>query len=169
MSAVMSTSAAAATQPLIRPMREDDLDAVIGLETACYDFPWTRGIFADCLAANYSCWVMMADDQLVGYAVLGVGAGEAHILNICINNAWRRAGCGYRMLSRLVDLARWHHAEKIFLEVRPSNYAAVAMYQRYGFSIVGRRPNYYPDHEGREDALIMSFPLRSKESSAVAD
>ncbi|MEM9305580.1 MAG: ribosomal protein S18-alanine N-acetyltransferase [Pseudomonadota bacterium] len=143
----------------VRPMVEDDVDAVIGIERRSYEFPWTAGIFRDCLRVGYSCWVLDVDGTIAGYAILGVGADEAHILNICIDPDVRRCGHGRRLLARVIDLARWHRAASVFLEVRPTNHAAVNMYAREGFEVVGRRPNYYPAHEGREDALIMVFRL----------
>ena len=60
---------------------------------------------------------------------------------------------------RLLDLARWHHAERVFLEVRPSNTHAIALYDTMGFNEIGRRPNYYPGKRGREDALVMAIEL----------
>ena len=142
-------------------MRESDLDAVIAIEERAYSYPWTRGIFADCLRVGYSCWVLALDDEVIGYGVLGVGAGEAHVLNICIAYSYQGAGYGGRLLARLIDLARWHRAGSVFLEVRPSNVAALGLYQSSGFEVVGRRPNYYPDADGREDALIMVRKLRT--------
>lgn len=148
--------------PRIRPMRSVDVDAVIALEKGAYDYPWTAGIFRDCLRVGYSCWVIELEGELAGYAILGVGADEAHILNICVGKAWQGQGLGARLLARVIDLARWHRAESIFLEVRPSNFRAVRMYRSAGFRTVGRRPNYYPAATGREDALIMSFRLRDE-------
>ena len=144
----------------IRPMRELDLDDVVAIEADAYPFPWSRGIFSDCLRVGYSCWVMGLDDEVIGYGILAVGAGEAHILNICISRARRRCGYGRRLLDRLIDLARWHRTDSVFLEVRPSNHAALKIYEEVGFQIVGRRPNYYPGVRNREDALIMALGLR---------
>ena len=145
--------------PLIRfrPMRQDDLDAVLAIEQGVYSFPWTRGIFADCLRVGYSCWVMESNGLAIGYGVVSVGAREAHILNLCIAPDQQRQGYGKRLLDRLIDLVRLHHAASVFLEVRPSNHQAIKMYQALGFKCIGRRPNYYPAHEGREDALIMAL------------
>jgi ribosomal-protein-alanine N-acetyltransferase len=145
--------------PHLRPMQDRDLESVMAIETRVYPFPWSRGIFADCLRVGYSCWVLELDQSIVGYAVLSAGAGEAHILNICISPNYQGQGHGARLLNRLVDLSRWHQASSLFLEVRPSNTVAVAMYQDYGFSVVGRRPNYYPSEDGREDALIMALKM----------
>ena len=153
-------------QPRIRPMREDDLDDVHRIERRNYEFPWTRTIFGDCLRVGYSCWVMELDESLIGYGVLSAGAGEAHILNVCLDRDWQGQGLGRRLLARLVDLARWHKAITLFLEVRPTNTRAIKLYESYGFKRVGRRPNYYPAEGGREDALGLSFKLIQETDAA---
>jgi len=145
--------------PALRAMRADDVDAVTALETDAYEFPWTLGIFRDCLRAGYECWVLALADEVIGYAVLSVAAAEAHLLNVCIGAAHRGGGHGTRMVRRMIDLARWHHAERMFLEVRPSNTRAIALYDHIGFNEIGRRPNYYPARRGREDAIVMAIEL----------
>lgn len=146
--------------PALRPMREDDLEHVARIEAAGYEFPWTLGIFRDCLRAGYGCWVLSrTGDEIVGYGILSVAAGEAHVLNVCVDPAEQGAGHGRRLMKRLVDLARWHEAHRIFLEVRPSNERAIALYHDLGFNEIGRRPNYYPAKKGREDALVLAMEL----------
>ena len=145
--------------PALRAMHPDDLDRVVALETEAYEFPWTFGIFRDCLRAGYDCWVLAAPPGLVGYSVLSVAAGEAHLLNVCIARAHQGGGHGTRLVRRMIDLARWHRAERMFLEVRPSNTRAVALYDHIGFNEIGRRPNYYPAKRGREDAIVMAIEL----------
>lgn len=147
-----------ARSPLrLRPMRESDLDAVYALELASYDFPWTRGIFADCLRVGYACWVLSpGDGSIAGYGILSVAAGEAHIMNVCLAKVWRGTGQGKRLLYRLIDLARWHEAERMFLEVRASNTIAQNLYRQAGFHAVGRRKGYYEATDGREDAIVLA-------------
>ncbi|WP_183422830.1 ribosomal protein S18-alanine N-acetyltransferase [Luteibacter sp. Sphag1AF] len=140
-------------------MRRDDLDEVVAIEQASYDFPWTPGIFRDCLQAGHHCWVIVHDGVLAGYGILSVGAGEAHVLNICIGNDHRGLGYGRRMMRRLLDLARWYGTERIFLEVRPSNPVAKELYESLGFAEIGRRPGYYPAKTGREDAIVMALDM----------
>lgn len=142
----------------MRLMRMDDLDAVVAMELASYDFPWTRGIFADCLRAGHPCWVLCVDEDVAGYGILSVGAGEAHVLNICIAPAHRGLGLGRHLLGRLLDVARWSGARSVLLEVRPSNPLAKALYESVGFREIGRRPRYYPAKDGREDAIVMELP-----------
>lgn len=143
----------------VRLMRADDLDEVDAIERASYEFPWTRGIFADCLKAGHPCWVLCVDEVVAGYGILSVGAGEAHVLNICLGPDFRGRGLGRHLLERLLDVARWSGAQRVFLEVRPSNPLARALYASMGFAEIGRRPRYYPARDGREDAIVMALPI----------
>lgn len=143
----------------MRPMTGRDVAQVMAIETSAYPFPWTAGIFADCIRAGYACWLLEDGEVLVGYGVLSVAAGEAHLLNLCIAPSSQGHGLGAHLLGKMVELARWHRAQRIFLEVRPSNRAAVALYDRAGFNEIGRRPNYYPADRGREDALVLALEL----------
>lgn len=144
---------------VLRPMREGDLDAVMVVERRAYPFPWTRGIFRDCLASGYPGRVLEQGGLLLGYGMLSLGAGEAHVLNLCVDPASQSQGLGRRLLRALVDLARQRGAGQIYLEVRPSNAPALALYHSEGFNEIGRRPRYYPAERGREDALVMAMEL----------
>jgi [ribosomal protein S18]-alanine N-acetyltransferase len=153
---------AASAAPRLRAMQEADLEQVAAIETASYEYPWTLGIFRDCLRAGYSCWVLHGDDTLIGYGVLSVAAGEAHVLNVCVGPEQQGRGHGRHLMKRLIDLARWQHAQRLYLEVRPSNPRAIALYESLGFQHIGRRPNYYPAASGREDALVLARELVEK-------
>lgn len=146
-------------QPRMRAMRREDLTAVTAIESRAYEFYWSPGIFSDCLKAGHACWVLADEDTIYGYGVLSSGAGEAHILNLCVAPECQGAGYGRRIMRRLIDLARWHGAERVFLEVRPSNKPALSLYESGGFNEVGRRPRYYPAKNGREDAIVMALEL----------
>lgn len=143
----------------VRLMHGDDIDEVDAIEQASYEFPWSRGIFVDCLKAGHPCWVLCVDEVVAGYGILSVGAGEAHVLNICIGPDFRGRGLGRHLLGRLLDVARWSGAQRVFLEVRPSNPLAKALYESVGFAEIGRRPRYYPAKEGREEAIVMAFSI----------
>lgn len=141
-------------------MRQEDLSQVITIEEKVYPFPWTLGIFQDCLRVGYCCWVLVSERQVIGYGVMSVVIDESHILNLCIHPRCQGAGLGRRLLLRLLKIARQHGAETTFLEVRISNRAALRLYESLGFVEVGRRRGYYPAlEEGREDALVMSLEL----------
>lgn len=145
-------------------MREADVPIVMAIEAGAYDYPWTPGIFRDCLRAGYQCWVLeLGDDffsrQILGYGVLSVASDEAHVLNVCIAREQQGQGHGRRVLRWLIDLARRQRVQRIFLEVRPSNAAALTLYRDEGFHEIGRRPRYYPTAQGREDALVLAREL----------
>jgi ribosomal-protein-alanine N-acetyltransferase len=143
----------------IRPLAERDLEAVAAVERELYEFPWTLGNFRDSLAAGYSCWGVHSGRGLVGYAVMTLGASEAHLLNLSIAAPCQRRGFGAMLLEQLLDAAREYGADVLFLEVRPSNLAARALYRRRGFRQAGVRKGYYPARNGREDALLLSLAL----------
>lgn len=142
-----------------RPMRPGDIEPIMALEREVYSFPWTPGNFHDSLKAGYSCWVLEIGSYIVGYGVMMLAAGEAHLLNIAVGAQWQRQGLGRRLLQHLIRVAREYHAEMLFLEVRPSNRAARALYDDIGFSEIATRRHYYPAHDGREDAILMGLSL----------
>ena len=148
-----------------RPMLPSDLAEVMEIEARAYDYPWTRGIFRDCLRVGYACWLALRDEVIQGYGVMSVAAGEAHVLNLSVRPESRRQGVGERLLLHLTGIARRHGAEALFLEVRPSNRPALHLYTKLGFNEVGVRRNYYPSRNGREDALILALQLRSPTAS----
>ena len=155
----MNARAADGVATSLRPLREDDLDAVMAIERGAYPFPWTRGIFRDCLRADYPAWIHEQDGVTIGYAVLSIAAGEAHILNLCTAPEAQGRGHGRQLLRHVLRLARGRGAQRVFLEVRPSNTAAIALYHGEGFNEIGRRPRYYPAIGGREDAIVMAIEL----------
>lgn len=145
--------------PRLAAMREGDLAEVLTIENAIYSHPWTRGNFADSLRAGYQCWTWRSGAELLGYFVLLVAAGEGHLLNLSVASARQRSGHGGRLLGEAAGMARSRGARHLFLEVRPSNAGAQALYERFGFRQVAVRPGYYPAHAGREDALVMTLAL----------
>jgi ribosomal-protein-alanine N-acetyltransferase len=152
-------SAVLKLQPRFRPLAERDLAAVMTIERDLYEFPWSVGNFHDSLAAGYSCWAMVSAQRLIGYAVLMLGPGEAHLLNLTIARDAQRQGHGTRLLHHVLGVARRYGVARLFLEVRPTNAAARALYAQQGFSEVGVRRGYYPARDGREDALLLSVAL----------
>lgn len=152
-------SAVLKNPPSFRPMGKEDLEAVMSAEVLIYPYPWTLGNFKDSLNTGYSCWMYECDASLVGYGVMMLAAGEAHLLNLGIAKDWQRQGMGRKLLQHLIKVARDYHADMMFLEVRPSNRAAIALYQDIGFNEMGIRKNYYPAHNGREDGILMGMSL----------
>ena len=138
------------------PMQTGDLDDVLAIENAVYPFPWTRGNFADSLAAGYSAWVCRIGGELVGYVVVMLAVDEAHLLNISVHRSRQRMGFGARLLRHAMSTALTLGARSLLLEVRPSNEHALALYRHFGFVRIGLRKAYYPAHEGREDAIVLA-------------
>ena len=143
----------------MRPMVPGDLARVGALERQSYQFPWSDQIFADCLRVGYHCVVIEADSGVEGYSVLSMGAGEAHVLNLCVATSLRRRGIGRQLLLSVLAHARDRGIRDAFLEVRRSNRAAIALYQELGFDCVGQRRGYYQAADGREDALVYRLEL----------
>ena len=156
-------SAVLQSHEVLRPMTGQDLDAVMQIEQETYHFPWTRGIFQDCLRVGYGCWVYEVADKVQAYAVMSNGAGEAHILTLVVKKSARGCGIGKLMLRFMLDQARRYAVETVLLEVRPSNPVAIALYRNHGFNELGLRPNYYPSEDGREDALIMALSFADEQ------
>jgi len=146
--------------PRLQAMQDADFDEVLAIESAIYTHPWTRGNFADSVSAGYDCRTWRLERELVGYFVLMVAAGEAHLLNLSIAARHQRSGHGSALLREALELARRRGAHGLFLEVRPSNSAAQALYARFGFRRIAVRRGYYPANSGREDALVYTVPLQ---------
>lgn len=139
----------------VRPMNELDIPMVVTVEKSAYQFPWSEGIFRDCLRVGYICRVVDAGGDMAGYGIMSVGAGEAHILNVCIREEYRGRGYARKMLRYLMERARAAGMYEAFLEVRPSNTAAARLYHSMGFEQVGIRRAYYQATVGREDAAVL--------------
>lgn len=144
----------------LRKMDHADLPDVLEIETLNYDFPWPEGIFKDCFRTiSYTNWVLEApDDSIAGYCIISVAACEAHIMNLSVSPSFQRLGAGRKMLEHMIEYAR-PRAEKVYLEVRPSNPIAIELYRKIGFREIGVRKAYYPAKEGREDAIMFALDL----------
>ena len=149
-------SAAVQPRTQIRSMSPVDLKAVAAVERASYEFPWSQGIFRDCLLAGYQSLVLEIGGAINGYAIMSVAAGEAHILNLCVHPECQQMGYGRRLLNALLVRAEEVGVERVFLEVRPSNDIAIRLYRSAGFEQIGVRPSYYQANGGREDAVIFA-------------
>jgi ribosomal-protein-alanine N-acetyltransferase len=147
-----------------RAMMASDIPGVGAVERASYQFPWSEGIFRDCLRVGYLCRVAEQDGEVVAYGIVAMGAGEAHVLNLCVAEGVRGRGIGRRMLMLLIERSVQAGVQDVFLEVRPSNLHAIALYQSFGFIEVGRRRDYYQAIGGREDALVLKLSLPVKSS-----
>ena len=149
----------------IRAMTEGDLAEVFAIEHASYTFPWSEGIFRDCLRVGYICRVLVLQERVGGYGVMSMGAGEMHVLNLCIAEEHRCRGLGRHMLDHLLDRGASAGMADAFLEVRPSNAAALRLYRSLGFQQIGMRRGYYQAAGGREDACVLKLTLRARRAS----
>ena len=151
----------AAVRPLteIRSMCPSDLTVVTEIESDSYNFPWSYGVFRDCLLAGYQSLVLVISGTVTGYGIMSVAASEAHFLNLCVHPDAQRLGYGRRLLNALLVRAEESKVRQVFLEVRPSNQIALNLYHSAGFEQIGIRPSYYRAEEGREDAVILSIAL----------
>ncbi|MES2637057.1 MAG: ribosomal protein S18-alanine N-acetyltransferase [Pseudomonadota bacterium] len=152
-------SAVLKTNYQLRPMQMADLDAVMAIEPTIYTHPWTRGNFSDSLNSGYSAWVLEANQHMIGYALLMMILDEAHLLNLSVAKDQQKQGLGQYLLEHMLQIAKNHKASNIFLEVRPSNISAIALYEKLGFCEMAVRRNYYPAYDGREDAVLMGLAI----------
>ena len=147
------------TPPAIRAMREVDVADVFAIERCAYPFPWSASIFRDCLRVGYLCRVLAVGEAIAAYGVMSMGAGEMHVLNLCVAEAQRGRGFGRRMLEHLLERGVAAGMTDAFLEVRPSNAAALRLYRSLGFAQIGTRRGYYQAVKGREDACVLKLSL----------
>jgi ribosomal-protein-alanine N-acetyltransferase len=154
-----------APELVIRAMRGSDVPDVVAIERGSYQFPWSEGIFRDCLRVGYVCRVVTVSRQVMAYGVMSFGAGEAHILNLCVGEAYRCRGIGRQLLNSLIERAGVAGMADAYLEVRPSNTNAIRLYLALGFEQVGMRRGYYQAANGREDAAVLRRALRAEATS----
>ena len=139
-----------------RRMDVGDIDTVMLVENQVYEYPWTSGIFSDCIRVGYECWLALMEEEVIAHAVISVAAGESHILNISIDPKHQNKGIGRQFIEYLIGIAKSKRASVIMLEVRPSNVRAINCYNAAGFNEIGCRKNYYPALDGKEDALLFA-------------
>jgi ribosomal-protein-alanine N-acetyltransferase len=141
-------------------MTPADVDAVLGIEQAVQTYPWTRGNFMDALTNGYLSCVDEDNGGICGYAILMPVIDEAELLNIAVAPGQQRRGLGRALLREMLEVAQKNGLRRVYLEVRPSNGAAIALYRSAGFAVIGVRRGYYPNDRGNEDALVMACELQ---------
>jgi len=148
-----------ASNDQFRPMQLNDLDAIMAIEPYIYPYPWTRGNFSDSLNSGYSAWVLLRNEVIIGYALVMMVLDEAHLLNLSVAKTYQKQGLGRILLEHMIQIAKNNQAANMFLEVRPSNISAIALYENMGFNEMAIRRGYYPAKNGREDAVLMGLAL----------
>lgn len=144
----------------IRAMRNKDIDRVYAIEMASHKAPWSRDILRDCVLVGYDCRVLERFDEplvreVVGYMICRRSEQICHILNLCVDSAYQRQGYGRFLLKNLLDSLSPQEVTTLVLEVRPSNVAAIALYESFGFQQEAIKKEYYKDSNGHiEDALV---------------
>ena len=140
----------------IAPMTAEHLDEIAELERLCFPDPWSRNLLAEALKNDLSAYLVALDaaGRVVGYAGLTVVLDEGSIDNIAVRPDCRRRGVAAQLLDVFINFAKGNRLAFLTLEVRASNYAAIALYGSRGFREAGRRKKYYEHPE--EDALIMT-------------
>lgn len=147
----------------LRPMTQHDVDSVLEIERAAYEFPWSHGNFIDSLHAGHpAAWLQGDAGQMRGYFVAMHGVEEIHLLNLTVAPKAQGLGHGRQLLQTVVDIGRQHGAHQVWLEVRRHNERAQRFYARFGFAGSGVRKAYYPAARGqREDAIVMRLGIDS--------
>ncbi len=146
----------------LRKMASADIPAVYAIEATVAVGPWSEKLFADCIRVGYECWVLVDDEQIIGYGILSYSANEAHVLQLAIHPNHQKCGLGQKLLQHLLNMAKIHGSDEIFLEVRESNIPAINLYKKYSFVEVGIRKGYYPaevEGQSKQDAITMALPL----------
>ena len=144
-------------QVTILPMNADHLDELEKLERICFSRPWSRKMLAEELENQCAAFLVAEEPttrKVVGYAGVLVMADEGYITNVAVFPEYRRRGIAAQIIKVFCDFAQGNHLAFLTLEVRPSNAAAISLYNSFGFEEVGRRKNYYD--LPREDALILT-------------
>lgn len=138
-------------------MTADDIDDVHRIERGSFSNPWPRSSFEgeiDNEPISESLVVIHPpDDRIIGYVIIWMVRDVVQISNVAVDPAYRRKGVGEQVMRRVLHRKRREGFRRAFLEVRPSNTTAVKLYEKLGFTVVGKRPHYY--HKPKEDALIM--------------
>lgn len=148
-----------------RRMLFTDLKEVLAIEKRAYEFPWTEGIFRDCIRVGYLCQILETPHGFIqAYGVMSVAVEEAHILNLCVRPELQGRGLSRQLLDHFLERAGELNARTVFLEVRPSNQRAMQLYANAGFCEVGIRRGYYPAAKGREDGLVLAKELHAQRS-----
>ena len=143
----------------IRRMLQNDIDRVYSIETSAHRAPWSRDILSDCVLVGYDCRVLELESsdskQIIGYIICRYTFKVCHILNLCIAPPEQGKGYGKLLLSSLLDSLGQSKVEMVILEVRPSNTAALTLYEKFGFIREDIKKDYYQDTSGVEDAILL--------------
>ncbi len=137
-------------------MEEEHIFALSELEKNCFSTPWSeQGLREELNNPHARFFAALNDGDVVGYIGSHNILGEVYITNVAVDETFRRQGVGKALIDYLKEICKSESAEFITLEVRKSNYSAISLYDKCGFSIVGERKNFYENP--KEDAILMTF------------
>jgi ribosomal-protein-alanine N-acetyltransferase len=143
----------------ISSLTTTDLARAYEIETRAHAFPWSEKTFASNQGERYLNYRLLVGDVMAAFAITQVVLDEATLFNIAVDPAWQRKGLGRQLLEHLIGELEKRGVLTLWLEVRASNTAAIALYESLGFNEATIRRNYYPTAQGREDAIIMALPI----------
>lgn len=143
----------------IRRMMTADVHAVYAIECRSHIKPWSKQILRDCVTAGHECYLLFYHDRLIGYVIWQLIVDECHILNLCIDLQSQHQGHGTYLLNHTISQAQTNACYSVYLEVRESNHAAIALYKNNGFTQIGVRKQYYKNKDSAENALIFKLLL----------
>jgi len=136
-----------------------DLDAAFAIEQRSHAFPWSAKTFASNQGERYLNYRLEVDGVLAAFAITQTVLDEATLFNLAVDPAYQRRGLGRALLQHLIDELERRGILTLWLEVRASNRAAIALYEQLDFNEVSIRRNYYPTADGKEDAVIMALTI----------
>jgi len=136
-----------------------DLSQAWEIEKRAHAFPWSENTFASNQGERYLNYQLMAEGKMAAFAITQIVLDEATLFNIAVDPVFQRRGLGRELLEHLIDELEKRGVVTLWLEVRASNLAAIALYEQLGFNEATIRRNYYPTADGREDAIIMALPI----------
>ena len=142
---------------MIAPLTPADFATAIAIEQRAHEFPWSKLHLLEQLAKNsFGLWL---NERLVAFIQLQIIFPEAEILNIAVDPEYQGKKLGRQLLQHIINQLTTENYQRIYLEVRVSNQAAIHLYESLGFNQIGERKNYYPKKNGREDAFIYGKEL----------
>ena len=145
----------------IRTLQKNDIPALTKLVASAMPNPWLEKTFHDCTKKNYYGWVLEQYNEIFGFVIILLHFSVCELMNIAIQPEYQRKGYAKRLLRHAINFAKSKHAEKVFLEVRRSNNAAINLSQEFCAVKIGVRKNYFANDTDGEDAIVFKIGLES--------
>ena len=143
----------------ITPLTSSEIDAIVPIENACHSHPSSANVLASCFSKRYHNFKMSLNGEVIGFYFADFVVDEMTLQDICIIPSAQGQGLGKQLFHHFLATAKKLNVVQLWLEVRESNTAAIALYENHDFIVTDKRRNYYPTANGREDALLMGCSL----------